>query len=133
MWAKQQAGMHNIEYVFESGDDNYGQLIERMRKDRFPDPLFQPGKFSKSCPERMPFIPLQASDLFAHYLFRPLKGIAKTGKCDDIPEVVSILDKCPQGEPGILLVHNLNEMERALSAPALEFEESISDLENKAM
>jgi len=125
--------MHNIEYVFESGDDNYGQLIERMRKDRFPDPLFQPGKFSKSCPERMPFIPLQASDLFAHYLFRPLKGIAKTGKCDDIPEVVSILDKCPQGEPGILLVHNLNEMERALSAPALEFEESISDLENKAM
>jgi len=127
-WTRQQPGMHNVEYVFESGDDNYGKLRDRLRKDGFPDPVRRPGKSSKAHPDRIPFIPLQASDLLSYYLFRPLRIIANTGDCDAIPEVISILNKCP-GEPGILLPHNLQEMANLLCVSAGQFETAVEPFE----
>ena len=67
MWQLQEWPASQVEYVFEDGDKGKGLLMEKMRRDGYPDPIFRPrtdrvGKSGISIPA---FLPLQGADILA--------------------------------------------------------------------
>ena len=69
-----QNSISSFELVFEDGDVGKGNLIERLRKDAFPNISFKPKKdaVKDGIPE-YGFTPLQAADIWAYELFQTCK------------------------------------------------------------
>jgi hypothetical protein len=55
-----------MEYIFEEGDEYYGQLSERVRQDFGKYPLFRPKIVTDDTPNQRPVTPLQVGDFAAY-------------------------------------------------------------------
>ena len=94
---------HMPELVFEDGDLDKGLLMERLRQDGYPTPIFKPKKDTLDRKTGLiirGYTPLQAADLWAYELFLGFKNDRKDVPFESFRWPFRALDKIP-GEPGI--------------------------------
>jgi hypothetical protein len=103
-----------VEFVFEAGDIKRGLLIQRLKDDRYPEPLFIPGKRDLILPSGIlqpAFVPLQAADLLAGEVFR----LERDKLHEDPPELFRALDRTVQGVPTTWTTENAESLRDVLN------------------
>jgi hypothetical protein len=108
MWQLKEWPNTQPEYVFEDGDRGKGLLMEKMRRDGYPCPIFRP---KKDQPSRggavIPgFLPLQGADILANRTF----AAARDRRTDDI---LGEFDCVPE-LPAVVTLRDMKQMEEAL-------------------
>jgi len=112
VWQLKEFSSTPIEYVFEDGDRGKGLLMEKMKRDGYPSPLFRP-KTDRPSPTggKIPgFMPLQAADILANRTF----AAARDHQVDD---VLHEFDGMPD-HPAVITVKDMQDMEQMLALSA---------------
>jgi hypothetical protein len=79
-----------IDYIFESGDDGVGLLIQIMKRDGFPIPVFKPKAAVQTDPITV-FTPFQAADFLAWESRKSMGQVDAGIEWDDLRESMKAL------------------------------------------
>lgn len=117
IWASEWRGPMP-ELIFEDGDKGKGSLIDLMRSDGYPSPIFKPKKtyiHKKSKIEMQGSVPLQAADLYAFELFNRARKLQAGGSEDrNFNRIHPELDKIP-GLAGVINPDHLKFLDQGIS------------------
>jgi hypothetical protein len=105
------------EFVFEDGDLDKGKLMQRMKEDGYPPPIFRPKKDTidpKSGLLIPGYTPLQAADLWAYELLLADRRVQQHGQQDHFRWAFERLNKMA-GEAGFYSEKDMDRVDQLLS------------------
>ena len=119
--AREQTPRQSLEYVFEDGDLGKGKLMQRMKEDGYPAPVFG-AKKDRTDPNGnliRAFTPLQAADFLAYEMFLGVKRL--DDPVSNPRWAIAEFHKMP-GEPGVFRLEDMLDFDKELMLQKLTYE-----------
>jgi hypothetical protein len=114
-WTKRQGIQSLPRMIFEDGDSDKGTLLDLLKADGYPVPIF---KLKKDAIKKglvvKAAVPLQAADLLASECFEPMREMEQLGYITGIRWQYEELDKVP-GSPKAIMVNNMEHLQKIIA------------------